>query len=136
MELRITPEGHAIPIEVNPMRFAGWCTTDIAKYAWGINVYECFNAQLQPDWNQILVNASKDIFYFSMVEVPPDVPKSSIRAFDYGRFLENYSKVLELRRINYIEHPLFAIVFGSTQDESEIKKILELDLRLLEPEAQ
>ena len=40
IEFRVDSNNHIIPIEVNPMRFAGWCVTDIAWYAFGINVYE------------------------------------------------------------------------------------------------
>ena len=57
IELRVTDDERIIPIEVNPMRFAGWCTTDVSKYAWGINVYECFMKQTSPDWNEILSKA-------------------------------------------------------------------------------
>ena len=128
MEVRITSEGEIIPIEVNPMRFAGWCTTDIAHYAWGINVYECFNAQTYPDWNLILENASKDIYYFAMLEVPSNYPKSSIRSFDFNACLSGLSNVLELRHVNYRENPLFGIVFGKTTDESELQRILALDM--------
>ena len=31
IEFRITPENEAIPIEANPLRFAGWCMTDMGK---------------------------------------------------------------------------------------------------------
>jgi len=36
---------------------------------------------------------------------------------------------LELRRINPRENPLFAIIFGSTTDKQEIRKILEIDVK-------
>ena len=126
IEVRVTNDGNVIPIEVNPMRFAGWCTTDVAKYAWGINVYECFHNHTMPDWNQILSKAGKEIYYFSMAEVPSDISKNDIKSFNYNKFLANYSNVLEVRRINYKENPLFAVIFGSTTDEQEIRKILEL----------
>ena len=42
MEVRVTQEEEIVQIEVNPLRFSGWCTTDVARYAWGINVYEYF----------------------------------------------------------------------------------------------
>ena len=38
IEVRVTKTGDVVPIEINPMRFAGWCTTDVANYAWRINV--------------------------------------------------------------------------------------------------
>ena len=124
MEVRVTEEGQVIPIEINPMRFAGWCTTDVAKYAWKINVYEYFYFQKRPDWNKIFSEAGSDIFYFSMAEVPSDIKK--VEGFNYGKFLNNYSNILELRRINFTENPLFAVIFGSTTNENEIKKIMSL----------
>ncbi len=126
IELRVTKEDEIIPIEINPMRFAGWCTTDVAKYAWGINVYESFFEQRMPDWNSILANSSKEVYYFSMAEVPSNIDRSKIQGFEYERFLANYSNVLEVRRINPKENPLFAIIFGSTKSKDEVIRILSL----------
>ena len=126
IEVRIKEDGEIIPIEVNPMRFAGWCTTDVAKYAWGINVYEYFFEQKKPNWNEILAKASNRIYYFSMAEVPSGMDRKKIKSFDYEKYLANFSNVLELRRINYHEHPLFAVIFGFTTDRDEIHRILEL----------
>lgn len=126
MEVRITSDEKILPIEVNPMRFAGWCTTDVAEYAWGINVYDCFINQIKPNWNEILSNAKKGVYYFSMAEVSPDINQSKIKAFDYEKFLSNFSNVLEVRRINPKTNPLFAIIFGKTENKEEIKNILQL----------
>ena len=129
IELKITNEGEFIPIEVNPMRFAGWCTADVAKYAWKINVYEYFYTQKRPDWNAILSNSGKEIYYFSMAEVPTEYKQKEIKDFDYAGFLANFSNVLEVRKINYSKHSLFAVIFGSTTNENEIKRILALDTK-------
>lgn len=129
MELRVTPDEKIIPIEVNPMRFSGWCTTDVANYAWGINVYEHFMEQKKPDWNEILAKAPRGVYYFSMAEVPEGLDKTKIKAFNYEKFLANYSNVLEVRRINPKDNPLFAIIFGYTQDKEEVKQILQLNTK-------
>ena len=126
IEMRVKEDGTIVPIEVNPMRFAGWCTTDVAKFAWGINPYEYFYRQQMPDWNNILTNAGKEVFYFSMAEVPFGLDRKKIQGFEYERFLSNYSNVLEVRRINPDENPLFAIIFGSTTNKEEVVKILSL----------
>ena len=89
-------------------------------------MYECFYNQKRPDWNTILANAKRGVFYFSMAEVPSDVARKNIKGFEYERFLANYSNVLEVRRINYKENPLFAIIFGSTESKEEVIKILSL----------
>lgn len=126
IEVRVKEDGTIVPIEINPMRFAGWCTIDVAKYAWGINPYECFFNQEMPDWNNILANSGKEVYYFSMAEVPFGLDRSKIKGFEYDRFLSNYSNVLEVRRINPKENPLFAIIFGSTTNKDEVVKILSL----------
>jgi len=126
IEVRVTENGDIIPVEINPMRFAGWCTTDVAKYAWGINNYEYFYKQQRPDWNSIIEKSDKRLYYFSMAEVPSNIQRENINGFDYNGFLANYSNVLEVRRINYKNNPLFAIVFGSTDNNEEIKRILAL----------
>lgn len=126
MELRVTEDGKIIPIEINPMRFSTWCAADVAKYIWGINVYECFFEQDMPDWNTILSNASKDVFYYSIAEVPNG---ARINGFEYDRWLRNYSNILEVRRIDYTKNPIFALIFGSTKSKEEVVQILSLNTK-------
>lgn len=127
IEVRVTKDEKIIPIEVNPMRFAGWCTTDVSKYAWGINVYECFMNQTKPDWNEILGKSGRGVYYFSMAEVSPNIEHEKIKSFDYDRYLKKFSNILELRRINPKNNPLFAVIFGQTYDKEEVKNILKLN---------
>ena len=78
LELRKN-ENKIIPIEINPMRFCGWCITDIAQYAWGINVYEYYFKNLKPDWEEILSNSADDYYYFTIGDIP-----SSIKPFSFA----------------------------------------------------
>lgn len=126
IELRKRPDGEIIPIEVNPLRFAGWCTTDMAIGAYGINVYEHFANQTSPDWKNILENNDEEICYFAMAEVPNNIDKKKIKSFDYNNFLSNFSEIYELRKIDYTKNPLFAIIFGRCKDINEVNKILAL----------
>jgi hypothetical protein len=42
-EVRIDENGKIIPIEVNPLRFGGFCTTaDLLGVTLGFNEYKCF----------------------------------------------------------------------------------------------
>ena len=118
-----------IPIELNPLRFCGWCITDIAHFSWGINVYEYFFKQLKPDWNKILENASDDYFYFTLGDIPSTINRKSIKQINYNKYLENIKNPLSIRKIDYKENPLFAIVFAQTKDINEIKNILNLDMQ-------
>lgn len=128
-ELKVTPDGEIIPIEINPMRFARWCAADVTKYAWGINVYEHFYNQTMPDWNTILSNASNEVFYFSVIETPRDMDSKKIQGFQYDKFLYNYSNVLEVRRINFKEYPVFMVIFGSTKSKDEVINILSQKIK-------
>ncbi len=113
-----------VPVEINPMRFAGWCTTDLAYYAYGINIYEYFQNNLKPDWSKI---SGGKIYYFAMAETPQNLEKDKIE-FDYDGLEQYFSKILDFRKINYLEKPLFAVIFGEAQDMDEINKILQMDV--------
>lgn len=120
-------DGTIVPVEINPMRFAGWCTTDLAYYAYGINIYEYFNNDLKPDWDKILADKKDKIYYFAMAETPNDVDKNKI-SFDYESLEKSFYNVLDFRKIDYREKPLFAVIFGEAKNKDEITNILELDV--------
>ncbi|MFA6807959.1 MAG: ATP-grasp domain-containing protein [Eubacteriales bacterium] len=120
-----------IPIEVNPMRFAGWCTTDIAYYGYGINVYEYFFTQKQPDWKKILNDKDDSIYSIIIADLPKDIVIEDIKDIDYDRFTSHFEKPLELRKINYKKHGVFAFLFAETRksNQTELEEILRSDLK-------
>lgn len=128
MEVRVDGE-RVVPIEINPMRFAGWCVTDLAYFAYGIDVYEYYFEQKSPDWEKILKEKGSEFYYFTIAEVPVSVDKSMIKEVDYDGFLKNISHPLEVRKIDYRRHPIFAIVFAKTDDYSEMSNILKKNMR-------
>ena len=121
-------KNEVIPVEINPMRFAGWCTTDLAYYAYGINIYEYFFYNKKPDWKEILNGKDGEIYYFAMAETPSNIDKTKID-FDYEGLKKEFSSILDFRKINYLEKPLFAIIFGKTKSYDEITKILQLEMK-------
>ena len=127
VELRVNEKGMFTPLEVNPMRFADWCVSDIAKYAWGFNIYEYFETQQRPDWDTLLQKAGEEIFYASLVDIPKGFPKSSVRDFNFSGYLENFSNVYEARHVNFKANPLFGVILGSTKDEEELNMILNME---------
>ncbi len=143
-----------VPVEINPMRFAGWCTTDLAYFAYGINVYEYFAQGKKPNWKAILgdyksafaknvctdkggpelvFSGKKDkIFYFAIAERPKTLTDSAAaknQSFNYEALYQNFSNILEKREIDYTEKPVCAILFGSADSMDEINKILKLDMK-------
>lgn len=119
--------GEIIPVEINPMRFAGWCTADLAYYAYGINVYEYFENNLKPNWEEILKDKFGKIYYFAITENPKDVDCSKI-TINYEKLKTNFSNIFEFRQIDYRVKPVSAVLFGETQSYDEIIKILQLNM--------
>ena len=132
VELRVGADGTCIPVEVNPMRFAGWCTTDIAHYAFGVNVYAHYFHQIESDWSKIAVDNAGDIYALVVAEVPSRMDRSCALSMDWDRFLSNFSSPLEVRPINFREYPVMAFLFvkvpGNAEGERELQRILRMDM--------
>ncbi len=126
LELRVDND-KIIPIELNPLRFCGWCITDIAYFAYGINVYEYFFNNKKPDWNTILKNTPDDYFYFTIGEVPK--MQEEIKEINYKKFLDNIKTPLCIRKIDFKKNPVFAIVFAKTKSTDEMKNLLKLNTK-------
>ena len=130
VEVRVDKSGNVIPIEVNPMRFAGWCTTDLAYYAYGINVYEHYFHSKRPDWDEILKIDDNELYCLVVADIPGDINYKEIKGINYKAYLSNFSNLLEFRKINYKEYPVFAFSFISVEcNSNEVNNILKLDSR-------
>lgn len=131
IEVRINAEGYVMPIEVNPLRFGGWCSTpDLAWYAFGINLYEFVTSQKQPDWKKILEGKEGKVYGNIVLNNSTGKPGNKIKNFDYSKLLQNFEKPLELRKTDYHKFPLFGFLFCETRANNmqEIEKILMSDL--------
>lgn len=122
--------GKITPIEVNPLRFAGWCTTDVAYFAYGLNVYDYYVENKKPNWKELLKDKSGKIYSMIILDSPQDLDTGKIKKFDYEKVLQSFENPLELRKIDYHEYPVFGFVFTETKKESksEIDRILKSDL--------
>ena len=131
MEFRIGTDRRIQLIEVNPMRFAGWCTTDIAHFAYGINTYRYFLEQLEPEWDKILDGMERKNFCLVILNKSAEIDSKSVKSFDYEKLLSDFEKPLELRKADHEKYGLFGYLFTETKDSnwSEIERILKSDLR-------
>jgi len=131
IELRREEDGTLLPIEVNPMRFGGWCTTaDMTCCAYGFNPYLYYYSQQQPDWPQLLQGKEGKLFSIIVLDNSTGKEGCEIVSFDYEKLLAGFEKVLELRKIDYSSYPVFGFVFVETREENfaELKTILDSDL--------
>lgn len=129
-ELRVDEQGKVGFIEINPMRFAGWCCTDIAHHAYGINPYDCFLDDTKPDWDTILAKKEKNACCLVVADIPHDVDRSRLQV-DYDAFSATFSRPLELRPIDFTEYPVFAFMICQVPESNlhELNPILKSDLR-------
>ncbi|MBN2616009.1 MAG: ATP-grasp domain-containing protein [Bacteroidales bacterium] len=132
VELRFDASGNAMPIEVNPMRFGGWCSTpDFAWYAYGINVYEHYFHQQKPDWERILKMDDGKTHCIIVLDNSTGYPVEKIESFDYEKLMSTFQTVWDLRKVNHKEYPLFGMLFvaSESEDSEEVSNIRHSDLK-------
>ncbi len=113
-EVRVGSDGIIKPIEVNPLRFAGWCTTDLCYFAYGINPYEYFAHKREPDWSSITSRNDNKVYGMSVIS---NNSVSSIGTFDYTKLATKFSDLKELRKIDYTKFPLMGFAFFSIDED-------------------
>lgn len=127
-EVRITKEGQVIPIEVNPFRFAGIGTTELGVHAYGVNVYDYYFNQLEPNWEEKIEAMDNAIYSFLCAEFDPSLALETIRTVDHESFQQQFNEILDYRYMNYKEYPIFSVVFFKQSTFDENKRLLTLDL--------
>lgn len=115
------------PIEYNPMRFAGWCCTDITYFAFGFRTYDYYLQNKKPDWEELL--KGKDGKIYALV-VLNKVDDRNVVSFDYQCLESEFEEVLSLRKIDYHKYPLYGFLFTETSvwNRKELERIVKSDL--------
>ena len=131
IELRRDKDGTLLPIEINPMRFGGWCTTpDITFLAYGFNPYLYYYFQKKPNWPEILKGKEGKLFCIIVLNNSTGTDIDEITSFDYEKLLSRFEKPIDLRKIDFKKYPVFGFLFTETREDNfiEIKNILDSDL--------
>ncbi len=132
VEVRLSPDQQIVPIEVNPMRFGGWCTTaDLAGMSFGINPIEMFLKQEKPDWEEIFSRRNVKAYNLLLLNNSTGVDVSQIKGFNYDMLSARFKNVLEIRKIDFREHPIFGFLFVETDKDEEpvLQEVLKSDLK-------
>lgn len=133
LELRRGPGGELLPIEVNPMRFGGWCTTaDMSALAFGFNPYLCYYRQEKPDWAALLEGKDDSIFSIVVLDNSTGIDGAQIKSFNYEKLLSCFEKPLEMREIDYNSYPVFGFLFAETRSDNQAELDYILGSNLLE----
>lgn len=129
MHVEVRAEGGKIvPIEVNPMRFAGLSCTDIAYYAYGINTIDYYLNKKVPDFKEILKDKAGKLY--SLIVLDKKEAKLPCSEFDYDKLVKDFEHVIKLRKVDTKALNIFGFVFVETRAENdrELDRILHSDL--------
>lgn len=132
IEIRIDKNGKINPIEVNPLRFGGWCTTgDISWFAFGFNSYEYFLKGKKPNWEEIFKTRKNKKYSNIVLDNNSGIPEENIESFDYDLLLKDFEKPMDLRKVDFVKYTVFGFLFVETTNgnEEELDQILSSDLR-------
>jgi predicted ATP-grasp superfamily ATP-dependent carboligase len=127
LELRQDPKMGLIPIELNPLRFSGLGTCELAEYAYGLNVYRYFFKEQKPDWDSILSRKDDSVYSFMCADLPDAFfRKKGLRIQD-REFMKEFKEVLDYRMLDEEETSTFAVIFFRDQDHADNKKFLNMN---------
>ncbi len=132
VELRINQEGAINPIEVNPLRFGGWCTTaDLLGIATGISPYELYVRNEKPDWSKIFNGKGNKKFSIIVLNNNSGYAPEQIKGFNYKLLSDDFEKPLTIRELDVNKYSVFGFLFAETSasNEAELTHILNSDLR-------
>lgn len=131
LEIRIDENGIIKPIEINPQRFGGWCTTgDLSFYAFGFNSYQYFFLNKKPNWDVVFENKKDDIYSIILLNNNSGIKSSEIASFNFEMLEQDLENIVVLRKLDFIKYSAFGILFTKTSEgnEKELEGILNSDL--------
>ncbi len=132
VEVRIDSSGKVFPIEINPLRFGGWCTTaDLLGIALGYNSYDYFLQNKKPDWEKIFDGNEKKKFSIIVLNNNSGFTPAEIDHFNYELLSDDFENPLLIRKLDVGKYSIFGFLFADTSpaNEEELNRILVSDLR-------
>ncbi|WP_042474712.1 ATP-grasp domain-containing protein [Bacillus ndiopicus] len=127
IELRIDAQGILIPIEVNPLRFAGIGTTELGTYAYDINPYEYVFNKWEPDWSQKIAKMDDRIYSFTCAEFDSHLTFEDIDCIHHEKLKQEFDHLLDYRIMPQDSGTTFAVIFFASDSFSQNEHILSLD---------
>ena len=118
--------GEAIPIEVNPLRFAGMCLNDLTRHTCGLLPVRAFFEGTHPDYATMWNGIEEDVFSFVVL----DKPYETTRKLDFEAIKKHFHGVLETRDIMNPAMSVWGFLFTKTDPahRGELQEILHSSL--------
>ncbi len=129
MELRMDQD-RIVPIEINPLRFAGLCLNEIHYHITGNHPLSYYYNRSVPDYDSMWKGKEQKTISFSVFEKPTGAASQEL---DFEKVKKLFANMIELRPVNNPNLNIKAFVFSETDtsDRSEKKAILKLDINEL-----
>ncbi len=127
IEFRLSGE-IPIPIEINPLRFAGFCLNELQTHISGIHPVVAFFENMCISKEKMWKGRETDTFSFMVLERPTNADKNAV--FDRDKFMSSFSGVLELREVKNADVGVAATAFVRTTEEhkQELDTLLRFDM--------
>jgi hypothetical protein len=124
MELRVE-NGKIIPIEINPLRFAGLCLNEIHTYITGKHPLSYYFSRTRPDYKNYWKGNGNKTFCFTIIEKP-----ERNKSLDMEKIQQEFSNILEIRKVDNPGLPIYAFIFSEmdNSNQAEINRILHLNI--------
>ena len=118
----------AIPIEINPLRFAGFCLNELQTHITGIHPVVAYFENIHISKEEMWKGRENDTYSFLVLERPVHAPANA--EFDSAKFKASFSDVLEIREVKEAAVGVAATAFTRTDKahEAELDRILTLDM--------
>lgn len=118
----------AIPIEINPLRFAGFCLNELQTHISGLHPIVAYLENIHIGKEEMWQGKEKDTYSFLVLERPSDAAPEE--RFNEKKFREDMMDVLELRPLADPTVGVAATAFIRTDDahKAELEHILHLDM--------
>jgi hypothetical protein len=132
VELRVDDAGRIVPIEFNPLRFGGWCTTaDLTALALGFDPYTAFLRDARPDWEAIFATRRDRLYSVIVLDNSTGYEPRRVAAFDHERVAARFHRTLAVRPVDHRRYGVFGFLFTETPaaEAGELDAILRDDLR-------
>lgn len=131
-EIRIDKDGRIVPIEINPLRFGGWCTTgDLLGITLGFNAYHCFFENRKPNWDELFKGKERKKMSIIVLDNNSGVAPANISHFNYKDLANDFENPVLIRPLDIKKYPVFGFVFteSSFLNQKELTDILTSDLQ-------
>lgn len=129
-EVKIDKNNTILPIEINPLRFGGWCTTgDLAGLSLDNNSYENYINNKKPNWEHIYKGKENKKYSIAILDNNSGIVPSNISNFDYSKLAADFENPLLIRKLDINTYNLFGFVFTETKNENELQNILTSNLK-------